>query len=47
LSKNVLYSFGDTHLNSKRARMSQVVYVKEASTLLNGEPGTDCHQIEN
>ncbi len=30
--KNFLYPFGDTHLNSKRAQMSQVVYVQEAAT---------------
>lgn len=32
LFKNFLYPFGDTHLNSKRAQMSQVVYEKEAAT---------------
>lgn len=32
LSENFLYPFGDMHLNSKRAQMSQVVYVKGAST---------------
>lgn len=30
--KNFLYPFGETHLSSKRAQMSQVVYVKEAFT---------------